>query len=1114
MTTPVIKTSFAAGELTPHLWGHPDLQKYAAGVKTARNFFVDHRGGMTSRAGSAFINAARAQTGKPRFIRFKFSSNQSYVLVLDANLGMQIIADGAMVTETPINISGGSNANPLVLIASSGTWAAGDMVFVSGVTGLARTNGVSGVNSRTFRVGSVASTTHLSLQDYWFSDVNASGWTAYTSGGTVARILTVAMPWAAADLFDLKFAQSADVLTVTHPSYATFEIKRLSATDWTITPAAFGTAMAAPANTAAAAVNNPGGSSQQFFYAYAVTAVDDDTGDEGYYGAATCTCVNAALDQNKGVTNKITWNPVSNATSYKIYKAQPVPNGSEDSGPYFYGLMGTSKSNSFQDVNYSADFTTAPPTPTNPFSSGSFASVTMQTTGFGFITPQATVYDVTGSGAVLVPNINAAGAVTSTTVGAAGDNYSAPHIVYTETATTPGVGLTLAFSGSWVASGGGFVPAPGSITINTAGTHYHVPNIAIAVNGAAAGTFQNGTAYCTTSGAVPNSVVILSNPFVLSTAGVTLSFTITDKMAEVGTPGSAPVAIPVLANTNFPGVVGFFDQRRVFGGSNVNPDTLWASRPGLYSNMNVSFPSQADDAITATIVGQEVNQIESLTAMSSGLIILTSDGAWQFAASGSSATVPQALTPSSASAGAQAFSGSSSLQPLRVNYDLIFEMARGGAVRGFTYNFYVNVYTGQDISALSQHLLEGHRLAQWAYAEAPNYLIWAVRDDGIMLTLAYLKEQELVGWTRHDTNGSFVSVESIPEGDEDAVYVAVLRQLPKGDLYTLERMHSQTLGADLAANIPSNPEDAWCLDAAVEYPLTTPDDVLRVGSWQPPGQIDANTASVDAGGQGYPNTVPVTITDLLGNGQGATASCTASGGAITSFVITSPGQNYVQPQFTLGGGGTGGAVSARVMNLMEFVPGNAATLNNISAGDVLRVRGGRGNVHSFTSNSMLVDMTRPLYGMQFNSTAAVAMATVASGNWSCTTPVSVVGGLDHLEGQTVGVVVDGNVQNVAVVSDGCVTLERPGTRIRIGLLYSCQLGTLDFDAGEPTVQGRRKQIPAVTIRGMDTRGILIGTDWNSLVEEKERTTEAFGEPIEFMTGGEFMTQSIGVGNPT
>jgi len=77
-------------------------------------------------------------------------------------------------------------------------------------------------------------------------------------------------------------------------------------------------------------------------------------------------------------------------------------------------------------------------------------------------------------------------------------------------------------------------------------------------------------------------------------------------------------------------------------------------------------------------------------------------------------------------------------------------------VRDLIFNFYTQVYTGTDISVLSSHLFYGFSIIGWAWAEEPYKVVWAVRNDGTMLTLTFLKEQDLIEAT--DLNAPWVSL--------------------------------------------------------------------------------------------------------------------------------------------------------------------------------------------------------------------------------------------------------------------------------------------------------------------------------------------------------------------
>ena len=92
-----------------------------------------------------------------------------------------------------------------------------------------------------------------------------------------------------------------------------------------------------------------------------------------------------------------------------------------------------------------------------------------------------------------------------------------------------------------------------------------------------------------------------------------------------------------------------------------------------------------------------------------------------------------------------------------------------------------------------------------------------------------------------------------------------------------------------------------------------------------------------------------------------------------------------------------------------------------------------------------------------------------------TAPVTVISGLDYLDGMTVTGLADGNVIPPTVVVNGSITLGTPASAVTIGLGFQAQLQSLYLDAGEPTVQGQRKKIAAVTARIEASRGLKIAT---------------------------------------
>ena len=88
------------------------------------------------------------------------------------------------------------------------------------------------------------------------------------SGGAPYEI---ANPYAEADLFDIHYVQSADVLTLVHPNHAPRELRRLGATSWTLTTIPFTPTVSAPA-----VFVKGNGKGTNYFYQYVVTSIASD----------------------------------------------------------------------------------------------------------------------------------------------------------------------------------------------------------------------------------------------------------------------------------------------------------------------------------------------------------------------------------------------------------------------------------------------------------------------------------------------------------------------------------------------------------------------------------------------------------------------------------------------------------------------------------------------------------------------------------------------------------------------------------------------------------------------------------------------------------------------
>ena len=133
MSQPIttIQNSLSGGELSPLVRGRTDLKSYFSGTTTCRNFYACYEGGVSSRAGLAYVGTCKqpGTSAPPRDIPFQFSLNQGYALEFGDQY-MRIKSDGAYVTEASKVVTSVTAAG-VFTVASHG-YSVGDWVYDSG----------------------------------------------------------------------------------------------------------------------------------------------------------------------------------------------------------------------------------------------------------------------------------------------------------------------------------------------------------------------------------------------------------------------------------------------------------------------------------------------------------------------------------------------------------------------------------------------------------------------------------------------------------------------------------------------------------------------------------------------------------------------------------------------------------------------------------------------------------------------------------------------------------------------------------------------------------------------------------------------------------------------
>ncbi len=568
------KQAFSGGEISPEMFGRIDDTKYQQGAAKLRNFIAKPQGPAENRSGFAFVKEVKDSTKAVRLMSFTFSTTQTMVIEM-GNTYFRFHTQGAT-----LNYSDGA------------AWNSGTNYVVGSIAKYSGTNYYS-------------KTIHSNSQP-----PNSTNWYALPADMTYE----IPSPYLEAELFDIHYVQSADVMTIVHPSHAPRELRRLGATQWELKEINFGSPIASPTGVSVSAYIPSSSSTNTDTYEaheYVVTAIGSNLIDESAQSSSGSANNNIFVT---GAKNTVSWNAVTGAARYRVYKEQAG----------VYGFLGETTSTSIVDANIAPDFSRTPPVYDNPFPSS--------------------------------------------------DNY--------------------------------------------------------------------------------------------------------------------------------PGAVSYFEQRRVFAGTNNDPQTIYMTKSGTESNMSFGIPIRDDDRIKFRVAAREANTIRHIVPLTQ-LLLLTGSAEWRIASVNS-----DAITPSSISVKPQSYVGANNAQPVIVNNSMVYAAARGGHVRELGYNWQANGFITGDLSLRAPHLFDNFTVVDMALAKAPLPIVWMTSSNGKLLGFTYVPEQQVGAWHQHDTDGTFESVASVSEGNDDVVYCVIKRTINGAVKKYIERMGTRLYATQ---------RDSFFVDAGATY---------------------------------------------------------------------------------------------------------------------------------------------------------------------------------------------------------------------------------------------------------------------------------------------------------
>lgn len=323
----------------------------------------------------------------------------------------------------------------------------------------------------------------------------------------------------------------------------------------------------------------------------------------------------------------------------------------------------------------------------------------------------------------------------------------------------------------------------------------------------------------------------------------------------------------------YPRAIAFHEQRLMFGGNVTQPNSIWGSNIGDFENFRRY--GYDDSGLAFTLAATEGSAIQGMVSHTTALNLFTQSEEWLVRSSSSDS----AISPSNIVARRQSRFGSEYLQPFIVNESILMLQRGARKIREWVYSAIEERSQAADLTLLAEHVTKGG-IVQMAFQQQPDPVIWCVTGNGVLLSMTFERDQNVVGWSRHPTTGTVESVAVIygDVGESDEVWCVVKRTINSATVRYVERIDPE---AWVKLDSPATYRDTLIYsDSAITLTASSPQKI-----WSGISHLEGETVAVLADGN--------VVEDLVVTGNAITLPNAAS-----TVVVGLPYTSTLQPAKT------------------------------------------------------------------------------------------------------------------------------------------------------------------------------------------------------------------------
>lgn len=484
----------------------------------------------------------------------------------------------------------------------------------------------------------------------------------------------------------------------------------------------------------------------------------------------------------------------------------------------------------------------------------------------------------------------------------------------------------------------------------------------------------------------------------------------------------------------------FYESRLWFLGTNARPNvTMGSMAPDDDGNPrydNFTGGTAPDDACFFALAPAG-GQVDYLTwGRGTSKFFFAGSFGGPFRISGSGLDEP--ITPGSINVRQIDLTGCESV--MAAGGSRIFFVQRGGtAIRTLRYNTDLDDYESYDMMLNAEHIADSPLQRVVLQTGRPDVL-WVIREDGVLAGVTVQGNENVAGWHRHTAGGTdakFLDIQTLPRTDKN------------DQLWTVTE---RTVGGVTRRYVEIQAD-----------PVVFPDlEDFYTGKANKAEDLERWKNAV------YRRQEEYVFLDCAGTYNGADRG-TAAGATLTPGALEGEGVNFEASEDVFKASDVGSELWKKPDRETGVGSGRAVITAYIDAQNVT------------------CDIEE-----DFDSVDAIE-----SGAWHFAVDTIYV---PHLDGETVGVVVDGAVYSdglgtvgqVATVVDAKVPLSEVAAVVHVGFVYEGFLKTHNLEltaGGQGPAQAKPRTISEAVIRFLSSLGVDFGTDIYDLQELEHRTAQ-------------------------